>query len=75
MLWLILQCFWLACRGLLGPSRATIGGWLQQVLFALSRGKVIQRELVNVSTPPPTPFAHVSVQEHVTQSCLAGVRS
>ncbi len=30
---------------------------------------------MNVSTPPPPSFAHVSVQEQVTRSCLAGVKS
>ncbi len=30
---------------------------------------------MNVSTPSPPSFAHVSVQEQVTWSCLAGVRS
>ncbi len=30
---------------------------------------------MNVSALPPSPFAHVSVKEQVTRSCLAGVRS
>ncbi len=30
---------------------------------------------MNVSTPPLPSFAHVSVQEQVTRSGLAGVRS
>ncbi len=62
-------------QGLLGPSRATICGWLQQILLVLSWYKVLQMELLNVLTPPPLSFVHVSVQEQVTRSCLAGVRS
>ncbi len=48
-----------------------IRSWLQQILLA----EVLQRELVNVSTPPPPPFSHLLVQEQVTRSCSAGVRS
>ncbi len=50
--------------------------WLQQILLAEVKWcKVLQSELVNVATPPPPPFSHVSVQEQVTRSCSAGVRS
>ncbi len=43
--------------------------------LALLWGKVLQRALVNASTPSFPYFAHVSVQEQVSRPCLAGVRS